>query len=419
MKEKMAIIGTGIAGMSAAYFLKEKYELTIYEKNNYVGGHTNTVAINDEISFDTGFMVFNEVTYPLLTKLFKKLNVPYYDTSMSFGVSNKIINMEFNGSSLDGLFSQRKNLLSPRFIKMLLQINRFNKEAPNFLNDNQNSGLTLGDFVKKHNFGDDMKDLFLIPMSSAVWSTPHEDMNNFPIKTLIQFFYNHGFLGLDTQHQWKTVEGGSKTYREKLIHEFKGKIRTNSPAQQVRQVDEKIEIVSNGVTETFDKVIFASHADETLSMLEKPTAIENDLLQHFKYQKNIATIHTDEQIMPRTKKVWSSWNYITQDGPSRTESYTVYYMNSLQKLKTKTNYFININGEKFIDPKKIIKEINYHHPVFDTNTAKAQNDLGKLNVQENRRIYFCGSYFRYGFHEDALLSSVNLCETLLGKELLK
>lgn len=419
MKEKIAIIGTGIAGMSAAYFLKDEFDLTIFEKNNYIGGHTNTVFVkkNDkEIPIDTGFMVFNHETYPYLTKLFKELDVEIKNTDMSFAVRHDQSSWEYNGSSLSGLFSQRKNILNPRFIRFLMKVNTFNKLAPKLLLEGKLDQLTINEFVQEYNLSGDFYEKFLVPMSSAVWSTPFEKMSHFPAKTLVQFFYNHGFMGLDTQFQWKTVVSGSESYKKKIIKSFKDKIKINNAALSASLNDKnEIELIDqNHQKYTFNKVIFACHADEALSILTHPSSLQKELLSKFKYQENIATLHTDDSAMPKTIRAWSSWNYII---PKNSEPFTVYYMNMLQGVSKKENYFININGESFINPSKVLKRIVYTHPLFDFAAINAQKELHKLNDHQNP-FYFCGSYFKYGFHEDALKSSVQLCESLLGRNVL-
>lgn len=417
MKPTLAIVGTGIAGMSAAYFLKDSFDITVYEKNDYIGGHTNTVYVEEDgqqLPIDTGFMVFNEVTYPNLIKLFKKLDVPYKNTDMSFGVRHNPSNLEYNGSSLNGLFAQRKNIFSPKHIRFLMDINRFNEQATSYLED-PSSNYSIKEYVKKFNHSDDFYNKFLVPMSSAVWSTPTDKMGDFPAKSLIRFFYNHGFMGLNTQHQWKTVVGGSQSYKNILINSYKDKIKVNCAAKETYIEDSKGVILDElGEKKSYDKIILASHADETLKILKDPSNMQRDLLSKFTYQKNIATLHTDSTVMPKLKRVWSSWNYII---PNKKETYTVYWMNKLQQVSEKHDYFININGEKYVDPKKVIKEIVYFHPTFDTDGVKAQDSLFDLNTSEDP-FYFCGSYFKYGFHEDALTSSVNLCNHLLKKEVL-
>jgi predicted NAD/FAD-binding protein len=419
MKEKLAIVGTGIAGMASAYFLKEKYDITVFEKNDYIGGHTNTVNAKEDgkdIPIDTGFMVFNHETYPYLTKLFEKLDVPIKDTDMSFAVRHDQSGWEYNGSSISGLFSQRKNIFNPKFIKFLLTIDKFNSTAPEKLKTGQLDKLTIKEYVESENFTADFYEKFLVPMSAAVWSTPFEKMADFPAKTLIQFFYNHGFMGLDTQFQWKTVVKGSETYKQKLINSFRDKIKVNSEiiAAQVNNEGKVILNDKNGNSYVYDKVVFASHGDETYKILKKPTELQAELLSKFRYQENIAIMHTDESVMPKTKRAWSSWNYII---PKGSDPFTVYYMNMLQGVSDKVNYFININGEKYVDKSKVLKRIVYHHPLFDFPATKAQKRLQELNRSEDP-MFFCGSYFRYGFHEDALMSAVELSEYLLGEKVL-
>jgi predicted NAD/FAD-binding protein len=416
--KKVAIIGTGMAGMSSAYFLRNHFDLTIFEKNNYIGGHTNTVYVEEDgvqKPIDSGFIVFNEVTYPNMLKLFSELKVPYYDSDMSFSVLETQTGLEYNGGSFwEGLFAQKKNLLSPSYWKMLLDIQRLCKLAPKIVDDPRYDQLTVRDLTLSEGYGERFLEHFIIPMSSAVWSTPRSKMLDFPAKTLIRFFLNHGFLGLDTQHQWKTVEKGSETYKQKLIAAVKDRIRVGQGVASVEVMDEKVEVRTHtGEVHEFDHVIFASHADETLSMIKNPTPLQKELLSPFSYQENIALLHTDASVMPKLKKNWSAWNFVYRGK----ESFTVYFMNRLQKISEKKNYFININGEEFVDKSKILKRIVYHHPVFDRAAVNAQARLPELN-RGNPKLYFCGSYFKYGFHEDALTSSVNLCEEILGRKVL-
>ncbi len=417
--KKLAIIGTGIAGMGAAYHLKDHFDLTVYEKNNYIGGHTNTVNVDENgtnIPIDTGFMVFNKVTYPNLLRLFEELDVPIKPTSMSFSVMHEPSGLEYNGSGINGLFSQRRNIFNPTFIKMLSQINRFNKKSIEVLGDNQYDHYTLYDYVKENNYSEDFLNKYLIPMSSAVWSTPPDLMLKFPAKTLIQFFYNHGFLGLNTQHQWYTVVGGSQTYREKIIEGYADKITTSNPAVSVKRSPDKVFVTSSeGLTKEFDKVIFASHADETLSIISDPTDIENKLLSPFRYQPNKATLHTDKSVMPKLRRVWSSWNYRIANNNGELKTSINYYMNSLQQVSKNIDYFVSIDDPGTIDEKKIIKEIDYTHPLFSVEALTAQKELHNLNSQNNN-TYFCGSYFKYGFHEDAYTSSLNLSRQLLTEK---
>ncbi|MBL0328700.1 MAG: FAD-dependent oxidoreductase [Bacteroidetes bacterium] len=413
--EKLAIIGTGIAGMGCGHLLHKKYDLTLFEQDNYIGGHTNTITVDEDgtpVYMDTGFMVFNFETYPNLCNLFKELNAPIKKTDMSFSVQYTPTGLEYCGSGLNGLFAQRKNIFNISYIKMLTQITRFNKESLKVLDNPRFNNYSLGEYIKEYNYGEDMLWKYLIPMSSAVWSTPMNEMLDFPIVTLVRFFKNHGFLGLNTQHQWYTLENGSQSYRKLLIAPFKDKIQINNGVESVKRENGKaILTTKDGRVHTFDKVIFASHADQTLKLLENPTADEKRLLTPFKYQKNVATVHTDESIMPKTKLTWSSWNYRIEKRNETLAPTTIYWMNSLQGVSKKKNYFISINAiPGSVDKNKIIQEINYEHPLFDVSTMQAQNELDKLN--ESGPLYFCGSYFKYGFHEDAYKSAVDLCAKL-------
>jgi predicted NAD/FAD-binding protein len=416
---KTAIIGTGIAGMGCAHFLHNDCDLTIYEQNDYVGGHTNTVTVDEDgkpVYIDTGFMVFNFETYPNLCKLFDEIKAPVKKTDMSFSVQHLPSGLEYSGSSINHLFAQRKNIFNLKYIKMLNQIGRFNRESVKILDDPKYANYSIGEYVKEFGFGEEMLWKYLVPMSSAVWSTPMEQMLDFPAVTLIRFFLNHGFLGLDTQHQWYTLQDGSRAYREILIKPFKDRISVNRKAVKVIRENGKVTVhSSDGSQETFDRVIIASHGDQALTMLDTPTSEEERLLSKFKYQYNKAVLHTDKSIMPKTKLAWSSWNYSIKMQDGKLTPTTIYWMNSLQQVSDKKDYFVSINPHDELDESKIIKELDYDHPLFDVPAINAQAELHKLN--QNGPIYFCGSYFKYGFHEDAFASAVQLCSHLQGREI--
>ncbi|MCX6132079.1 MAG: FAD-dependent oxidoreductase, partial [Proteobacteria bacterium] len=339
-------------------------------------------------------------------------------TEMSFAVRHSPSQLEYCGSGLNGLFRQRRNLVNLGFIRMLLAIDRFNDEALEILNNPKYDQWTISDLVEARSYGDDFFYKYLIPMSSAVWSTPPDKMRVFPAKTLLRFFYNHGFLGLHTQHQWYTVEGGSESYKQRLIAPFKDKIRLQ---QNIRSVDilenGKVEIThQSGETEVFDKIIFACHADEALALLANPSLQQRRLLSSFSYQANEVILHSDAQVMPKHPGVWSAWNYrIEIDAENQVRPTTIYWMNRLQGVSKKTNYFVSLNEPGAIDPSQIHQRIQYHHPLFDAHAIDAQKELHLLN-EDGSPFYFCGSYFRYGFHEDAFKSAVELSRILLGKE---
>lgn len=426
MKKRLAIIGTGISGLGCAYFLQHHYDLTLFEKNSHIGGHSNTVNTDEEgrsIAVDTGFMVYNKVTYPNLVRLFAELGITENATDMSFSLQHLPEKLEWSGASFKRLFCQKKNYLNTRFWRMLGQLARFNREALMAIESSAYDNDTLAEYVKKRNYGEDLLRWYLIPMSAAIWSTPPEPMLDFPAVTLIRFFHNHGFLGQDTQHQWYTVQGGSRSYVEKLTAPFRDRIRLNTPVRQVvRQTsltgEAQVEVtLEDGSANRFDRVIMASHADETLRMLTQPNTDEVRLLSAFQYQLNLATLHTDESVMPGCKPCWASWNYRIDQTDGKELPSTHYWMNCLQQLNAKQNYFVSINGGHRIRPDRILKQIPYHHPIFSREAVSAQSALPQLNQRDGQNVYFCGSYFKYGFHEDAFTSALELCRTLLGEDL--
>jgi predicted NAD/FAD-binding protein len=412
--ESIAIIGTGIAGMGCGHFLHQEYDIEFYEQNNYIGGHTNTVYVEENgksIPIDTGFIVFNNETYPNLVKLFQRLKVDVKPTNMSFSVQHVPTHLEYGSQQL---FAQSKNYFNPSFVKMLFQITRFYRESGEVMENDRFASYSLLDYIKERKYSDDFVYKYIVPMSSALWSTPVDITLKYPVRTLVQFFKNHGLLGIDTQFQWYTVNHGSWQYRDKLIAPFKHKIQTSKAAKRIYREDGKVRIVANDGTEKiFDKVILACHADQAIRLLSDPTDLENRLLLNFSYQKNIATLHTDESIMPKKKSIWSAWNYRVEELNGETTATTIYDMNILQSLSKNKNYFVSINDPGKVDPSKVIRKIEYEHPIFTTATAKAQKELSQLNA--NGTTFFCGSYFRFGFHEDAFTSAVNLCQRLLER----
>lgn len=418
--KSLAIIGAGIAGLGAAHFLRDRYDLTLFEQNDYAGGHTNTITVDEAgraVPIDTGFMVFNQITYPNLTRLFHELGVETKPTSMSFSVQHRPSGLEYNGSSANQLFGQRRNLVNQRYWRMLLSVNRFNREAVRALDEPRWAGHTLGEYVAERGYGDDMLNRFLVPMGSAVWSTPPDRMLRFPAMTLLRFWHNHGFLGINTQHPWYTVVNGAKSYVTKITEPLRDRVQLKNRAVRVerRGTDVRVATQSRGVLE-FDKVIFACHADQALALLADPTDSERRLLGAFKYQPNTATLHTDASFMPRTRRCWASWNYRideAQDGGVLPTTH--YWMNSLQGVSRRKDYFVSLNSHDRIAPAEVLERIEYAHPLFDTAAIAAQRELPQLNrLSADQNTYYAGAWFKYGFHEDGFTSGLECARAVTG-----
>lgn len=416
-KPNIAIIGLGISGLGCAHFLKDYANLSLYEANDYIGGHTNTVTIKEgskDIPIDTGFMVYNEDTYPHLTRLFLELGVETKKTSMSFSVNHLPDGLEYNGGKLNEIFGQRKNIFSLKFWKMLLKIKSFNTDALEDIENKELHHLTLREYVEHRGYGENFLRWYLVPMASAVWSSPPEKIEQFPAITLLRFWKNHGFLAVEKRKQWRTVCGGAKSYVEKITAPFRDQIQINNPVKSVTRTPQGIEVYSEHETKYYDLVILATHGDDSLKLLEDPTPTESKILSAFKYQPNTAVMHTDASVMPMNKPCWASWNYEIGKQDDELRSSTHYWMNSLQGVSENENYFVTINPQR--QPKNILKTINYHHPLFDLGAIAAQQEIPNLHDQGLRETntFFCGAWQRYGFHEDGLLSAVNLCEKILG-----
>jgi uncharacterized protein len=419
--KSLAVIGSGIAGLGSAYLLSNRFRVTVYEENNYAGGHSNTVQVDEDgcsVPIDTGFMVFNHVTYPNLTKLFQQLGAPTKPAPMSFSSQHLPEGIEFSGTSLNHLFAQRRNLLSPRFWRLLASINRFNSEAPAAMDDPAYADCSLGEFLERRGYGKDLARIYLGPMSAAVWSAAPERILEFPATTLMRFFHNHGFLGLHCQHQWYTVDGGSREYVQRITKPLRERIQLNRGARQIMRPAEGGVVVRSvdGALERYDHAILACHADQALSLLAEPTPLEERLLRPFNYQNNVAALHTDPAGMPQRKLCWSSWNYRIAANPDGSErATTVYWMNSLQGVSPRKNYFVSINPGPEINPDKVLKTISYRHPQFDLPAITAQRELPQINRQSpGQPVFFAGSYFGYGFHEDGFSAGIEAAKALAG-----
>ncbi len=419
-KERLAVIGGGIAGLGAAWLLRRRYDVTVFERENRIGGHSNTVEIDEEgrrVPVDTGFMVFNKVTYPYLVRLFDELRVPVKPTEMSFSVRHEGLDLEYNGMGLNRVFAQRANLVRPRFLKLLAQILRFFRVANAALGDDALESVTLDEFVRRHRLGDDFLRLYLVPMSASIWSITPGGALDFPAATLLRFFHNHGFLGVSTHHPWFTVDGGSREYVKRMLA---GLPRTHAaaPAASVEACADQVTLrTGDGASHAFDRVILAAHADESLALLARPTPWQEKLLSVFRYQANETLLHTDTTVMPRRKLAWAAWNYRMEPGGESGRPSTHYYMNRLQGVSDRENYFVSLNYADRIDPAKVLWRTTYTHPIFDRAALAAQHDLPSVNAESRgQRLFFCGSYFRYGFHEDAFASAVQCARAVCGED---
>ncbi|MCB1324157.1 MAG: FAD-dependent oxidoreductase [Spirochaetales bacterium] len=411
--QRLAIVGTGIAGLGAAYYLKDRYEVTLFEKNNYAGGHTNTVDVagrHGPQSIDTGFIVYNEKTYPNLVRLFRDLQIATEPSNMSFSMHDQDSGLQFSGQSVSTLFAQRRRILSPAHWKFLAEANRFNVTAPQHLEAGRAEG-PLEQYLIERGYSERFRESYVYPMASAVWSTAPGRVRHFPAATFIRFFHNHGFLGMNTQLQWRTVSGGARNYVQRIRAAVGARTYLNDPVRSVERDGDRVVVRTENGQQEFDRVLVATHADQALAMLKDPTALEVALLGRFRYENNQALLHTDSGVMPPLRRVWSSWNYKTQigrDGVRRAA--TVYYMNRLQNIPGPTDYFVSINDYEDVEPSRILRTINYEHPLFDLAAVRAQDELSRLN--ESGPVFFAGSYFRYGFHEDALWSGLQAAKRL-------
>jgi len=419
MSMRIAIVGSGIAGLSAAWLLNQRHQVTLYERNGYFGGHTNTRMVqtpSGPVPVDTGFIVFNQPNYPLLTALFEHLGVPTQPTRMSFSVSANGGSYEYAGSGLSALFAQRSNLLSARHYRMLGAILRFNRDARRALRGGNLAGATIEEFISAGGYGETLRNRYLLPMAAAIWSCPVETMASFPAESLLRFFANHGLLDLRNRPQWRTVCGGSHEYVKKLLQPLQGHSACRDRVTAVQRSADGVTVhAESSGARRFDAVVLACHADQALRLLDQPSQRERSLLGAFRYQRNRALLHSDAGLMPRRRTVWSAWNYLTSEGRDGTEAVSVsYWMNCLQQLEQAPPLFVSLNPLREPQPSSLIAEMDYDHPVFDQQALAAQRLLGTL--QGDQGVWYCGSYFGYGFHEDALRSAVQVARRL-GVEL--
>lgn len=411
---KIAIVGTGISGLGAAYMLHPRYDITVYEKNDYIGGHGRTVDVktaDGTVPIDTGFIVFNFKNYPLLSSLFKHLKVPIAKSSMSFGVSFNKGWLEYGTQNFFSIFAQKRNLLRLAFWQMLSSILRFNRKSHKYLN--RNSSLSLGECLDRLNMNRWFREYYLLAMGAAIWSTPLNEMLNFPAETFIRFFDNHGLLTISDRPQWYTVVGGSREYIHRLTCPFRDTIKLNCGVQRVIRHNNNIEVIdTQGDRTRYDHVIFACHPDQALALLENHSSEEKAIIGIFRYQPNQMSLHSDISFMPRCPKAWSSWVYLSENchDDDRSAVSLSYWMNSLQPLGTKVPFISTLNPRREPDAALTHDRYIFEHPVFDKAAIDAQKKLSI--VQGKTRVWYCGAWQRYGFHEDGLLSAVNVAKQL-------
>ena len=409
---KIAVVGSGISGLSAAYYLSKKHHVDLFEKEDHFGGHSHTIDLilnEKKISVDIGFIVFNHKTYPNLIEFFKENEVQIEKSDMSFAVSVNDTKFEYCGRGLKGIFANKSNLFDLSFLKMFFDILKFYKNCDKI--SEYEEQVTLGEYLTKNKLSKTFVDYHLIPMVSAIWSMPPYEASKMPLKFFLKFFQNHGLFKLKDRPQWYTVTNRSRSYVNKVLGKISGEYYKNYAVNKIKRRESGIDLYYGDKSEYFsyDKVVLACHADQSLSLLDDPSDDEKQILSNFSYKENIAVIHTDQNIMPNNKNVWSSWNSSIDKNNLENNSIT-YWLNLLQNLKFDQNIFLTLNPYLNIDENKILKKVKFTHPYFDQNAL--DNQINLKNLQNKRNTLFCGSYFGYGFHEDGIKSSIEMLKTI-------
>jgi len=405
---KIAIIGGGISGMVAAYLLNQDHDITLFEANDYLGGHTHTVDVQKEgnsYAVDTGFIVFNEKTYPNFCRLLDQLDVPYQPSTMTFSVKCEKTRLEYSPHTLNTFFGQRKNLISPPFYRMIYDILRFRSKLDRLALEESESAL--GDYLAKNGYSGRFIDYFVIPLASSLWSADPKEVYNFPLQTFVLFFKNHGFLETSHPIEWKVIKGGSRQYVEKIIVPYADKIRLSTAVRKVSRHKDHVDLITDqGESDRFDHVVMAVHSDQALKMLADPSPVEKEILGTIPYQENTTTLHTDSTVLPERQQLWSSWNYlIPREEINR--AILTYNMNRLQTIKAPVTFCVTLNKASGIDERQVLGNYVYHHPVYLIHSPMAQKRHEEISGKN--RTHYCGAYWGYGFHEDGVNSALAAC----------
>lgn len=416
---KIAVVGSGIAGMVSAWSLHHAgHQVYVFEAGSYIGGHTNTVTIplsGKNYAVDTGFIVFNDWTYPNFIRLMELLGVASQPTTMSFSVHDPQSGLEYNGTSINTLFAQRRNFLRPSFYRMIRDILRFGREAPLLLTQNDDdASLTIDDYVRKNHYSKEFVEQYLLPMGGAIWSAGTLAMRTFPARYFIQFFKNHGMLSVDERPQWRVISGGSASYIKPLTEPYKNNIFLNSPVQSIQRDTSGVTVQVNHEAQRFDQVVIAAHGDQALRLLSDPTPIEQDVLSHFTYTRNEAVLHTDIHMMPRRRRAWAAWNYRMSTDETAQVPVT-YDMNALQGIDAPERFLVTLNASEPIPPGRVLRRISYQHPHYTSQAVGAQKRWPEISGVN--RTHYCGAYWGYGFHEDGVVSAMRVAKAL-GAEIL-
>jgi len=413
---RIAVIGSGISGLVAAHHLSRAHDVTVYESGSHLGGHTHTVDVEHrgrQYAIDTGFIVYNDWTYPNFVRLLEELKVPWQPSPMSFSVRCEKTGLEYNGTRTNCLFAQRSNLLRPSFLRMVADIVRFNRLAPRLLEAGA-AALTLSEYLRREAYSKYFIDHYIIPMGAAIWSSRPVDMLEFPARFFVEFFANHGFLSVNNRPTWRVIRGGSREYVTRLTAPFAAGLRLNTPVASLQRQQQRVVVrLKNGAVECFDQVFIACHSDQALKLLSDPSREEREILGAIPYQANEALLHTDDSLMPRRRLAWAAWNYhLPIEGRGRVT--VTYNMNILQSLSAPAQFLLTLNRGNEVDPRKVLGRYVYHHPVYTADAVAAQSRRHEINGV--RRTYYCGAYWGYGFHEDGVKSALVSVEELRRRQ---